>query len=424
MVGRRAFVLAWTCLCALGLGAQNSDDDKKDEVALSASEAALDKGHYLAAQESLAPRAFDPQGKPRDGMAYMNWSLFQSFITNEPAPGARAWSPSPPSAREAAAIAHARLADPIAEIVRRARATRIVILNEDHWVPRDRAFALQVARALRPLGYDVLAAETFQTSPQPDFAEEMRAKLERDGYPRRFSGYYTKDPVFADFVRQALHLGYRPALYEATNYVPNSTPYDSIVRRDQQEAENLLAHALKAYPRSKILVYVGFHHATEAPMKFGDGREIEWMATRLKRMSGIDPLTIDQTALSPLSSGNPALYALVAPHLRGRPAMLMADGVPLVVGEYAGKVDLQVAHPVAARIDGRPDWLRSMGRRPVAVPAYLIPRKGTRLIKAYIAAEAEHAVPVDQVLITAGKPLPKLMLPRERIRYELEDAAG
>lgn len=52
MVGRRAFVLAWTCLCALGLGAQNSDDDKKDEVALSASEAALDKGHYLAAQES------------------------------------------------------------------------------------------------------------------------------------------------------------------------------------------------------------------------------------------------------------------------------------------------------------------------------------------------------------------------------------
>jgi len=79
---------------------------------------------------------------------------------------------------------------------------------------------------------------------------------------------------------------------------------------------------------------------------------------------------------------------------------------------------------VAARIDGRPDWLRSMGRRPVAVPAYLIPRKGTRLIKAYIAAEAEDAVPVDQVLITAGKPLPKLMLPRERIRYELEDAAG
>jgi len=205
---------------------------------------------------------------------------------------------------------------------------------------------------------------------------------------------------------------------------PIPRPMTASYGRDQQEAENLLAHALKAYPRSKILVYVGFHHATEAPMKFGDGREIEWMATRLKRMSGIDPLTIDQTALSPLSSGNPALYALVAPHLRGWPAMLMADGVPLVVGEYAGKVDLQVAHPVATRIDGRPDWLRSMGRWPVAVPAHLIPRKGTRLIKAYIAAEAEDAVPVDQVLITAGKPLPKLMLPRERIRYELEDAAG
>jgi hypothetical protein len=104
--------------------------------------------------------------------------------------------------------------------------------------------------------------------------------------------------------------------------------------------------------------------------------------------------------------------------------MLMTNGAPLVVGEYAGKVDLQVAHPVAARIDGRPDWLRSMGRRPVAVPANLIPHKGTRLIKAYIAAEAEDAVPVDQVLVTAGKPLPKLMLPSGRIRYEVEDAAS
>jgi len=422
MLGRRAFALVCTCMCALGLTAQASDDDKKAEAAMSASGAALDKGHYLAAQEALTPRAFDAQGKPRDGMVYSSWSLLQAFITNEPAPGAQTWSPAPPSASEVAAIAHARLADPIAEIVRRARATRIVILNEDHWVPRDRAFALQVARALRPLGYDVLAAETFNNSPQPAFAEEMRAKLERDGYPRWFSGYYTQDPVFGDFVRQALHLGYRPVLYEATNYVPNSTPYDSIVRRDQEEAENLLAHALKAYPRSKILVYAGFSHATEAPMPSADGRQIEWMAARLKRMSGIDPLTIDQTVLSPMSGGNPALYALVAPRLRGRPAMLMANGAPLVVGQYAGKVDLQVAHPVAARIHGRPDWLRSMGRRPVAVPANLIPQKGTRLIKAYIATEAEDAVPVDQVLVTAGKPLPKLMLPPGRIRYQVEDA--
>jgi len=423
MLGRRAFALTCACLCAFGSGAQGSDD-KKDEAALSASDTALAKGHYLAAQEALGPRAFDPLGKPLDGLVYGNWSLFQAFMTNEPAPAARIWTPNPPSASEAASIAHARLADPIAEIVKRARATRIVILNEDHWVPRDRAFALQVAHALRPLGYDVLAAETFRNSPQPALAEEMRAKLERDGYPRRDSGYYTQDPVFGDFVRRALHLGFHPVLYETTNYVPGATRYDSIVQRDQDEAENLLARALKAYPRSKILIYVGFHHATEAPMPFEDGKTIEWMAARLKRMSGTDPLTIDQTVLSPLSGGNPALYALVAPRLRGRSAMLMADGVPLVLGEYAGKVDLQVAHPAAARMDGRPDWLRSMGRRPVAVPANLIPQKGTRLIKAYIAAEAEDAVPVDQVLVTAGKPLPKLMLPRGRIRYAVEDAAG
>jgi len=423
MPRRRAFALVCACLCALGLSAQASDDDKKDEAALNASGTALGKGDYLAAQEALTPRAFDSQGRPRDGMVYSNWSLIQAFMTNEPAP-AKPWTPNPPSVSVTAAIAHSRLADPIAEIVRRARATRIVILNEDHWVPRDRAFALQVARALRPLGYDVLAAETFNNSPQPAFAEKLRAKLERDGYPRRGSGYYTQDPVFGDFVRQALHLGYRPVLYETTNFVPGASRYDSIVRRDQDEADNLVAHALKAYPRSKVLVYVGFHHVAEAPMPLDNGGEIEWMAARLKRMSGIDPLTIDQTVLSPLSSGNPVLYALVARRLRGRSAMLMANSAPLVLGEYAGKVDLQVAHPVAARIDGRPDWLRSMGRRPVAVPANLIPLKGTRLIKAYVAAEAEDAVPVDQVLVTAGKPIPKLMLPPGHFRYEVENAAG
>jgi len=32
-------------MCALGLSAQASDDDKKDETALNASGTALDKGH-------------------------------------------------------------------------------------------------------------------------------------------------------------------------------------------------------------------------------------------------------------------------------------------------------------------------------------------------------------------------------------------
>ena len=43
----------------------------------------------------------------------------------------------------------------------RRRRTRIVILNENHVTPCQRVFGTQVARALRPLGYTVLLAETF-----------------------------------------------------------------------------------------------------------------------------------------------------------------------------------------------------------------------------------------------------------------------
>jgi hypothetical protein len=236
MIGRRALGLACLCLCAVALSGQTSEDDK-DAAANNAASTELFKGHYLAAQEAVAPRAFDSQGKPRASYPYITWSLLHAFITNEPAPSISSEPRPAASAEDAKAIAKARLVDPVAQIVARAKQTRIVILNEDHWVPRDRAFALQVARALRPLGYDVLAAETFTNSPNPKDAEEARTALARDRYPRRWIGYYTHDPVFGDFVRQALHLGYRPVLYEATNLKPVATPYDSVAQRDQGEAD-------------------------------------------------------------------------------------------------------------------------------------------------------------------------------------------
>ena len=51
--------------------------------------------------------------------------------------------------------------DAIAEIVKRARKTRVVILNEAHDTSIGRAFGLEVARALRPLAYSLLAVEAL-----------------------------------------------------------------------------------------------------------------------------------------------------------------------------------------------------------------------------------------------------------------------
>ncbi len=101
--------------------------------------------------------------------------------------------------------------------------------------------------------------------------------------------------------------------------------------------------------------------------------------------------------------------------------VLMSNGRPMVVGLLKGTIDLQIVHPRVPARYGRPGWLGSMGRRPVEIPASLLPHSGTRLIQAFLANEAEDAIPIDQVLVTAGRPIPKLMLPRMPVRYAYQD---
>jgi hypothetical protein len=352
----------------------------------------------------------------KDPDVFDQWAQVMSCMTGAPTfnPAKSADFHVPPSQ-----VADLRAANGVAaipEIVRRARKTSIVILDENHLDPRGRAFGLEVARALRPLGYTVLAAEAL-TRGGDDTA--MRAKMEKlsvDGYVRQSSGYYLDDPVFADFLRQSLALGYRLVSYETggSNFVSPA--------RDQDQTDNLIRRALHGYPGAKILIYAGEHHAAERPLAIEGGKG-EWMAQMLKRATGIDPLTIDQAGLSPLPMNRPDadLYDIAVQKAHGQSVVLMRHGAPLAVGLLAGSVDLQVVHPRSATIDGRPEWLAGMGRKPGPIPPSLLPKSGVRLVQVFVAAEADDAIPIDQVLVTAGHAAPRLMLPPIAVRYAVQD---
>ncbi len=310
----------------------------------------------------------------------------------------------------------------IREIVRYARHTRIVILDENHLDPRGRAFGLEVARALRPLGYTVLAVEALKRAADEDDASQKMAQLTADGYPRQSSGYYLDDPVFADFIRQSLALGYRPVTYEKirTDYSKDAKVAQE--QREQDQADNIVTRAVRAFPDAKILIYAGEHHAAERPIA-AEGGTLPMMAGLLKRATGIDPLTIDQAGLSPVPMNRPDvdLYKIAAPKAARQSVVLTRQGKPVTVGLLAGSVDLQVVHPPARMTEGRPDWLAGMARHPASVPTTLLPSSGTRLVQAFIASEGEYAIPVDQVLVTHGKPAPKLLLPKARVRYAVQN---
>ncbi|WP_294288727.1 hypothetical protein [uncultured Sphingomonas sp.] len=404
---------------ALTVPSVAQDMDEADNKVMNAAWKAQRDGRLLDADQVLRSRAFDANGKPRDGIAYSQWQELQGVLTGIPSERLGTPAPIDPNAPGVKQIATAEPRDAVAAIVERARKTRVVVLNESHGSPRSRAFGLEVARALRPLGYDLLSVETFNNDADPAKAAALMAKLEADGYARRTTGYYTRDPVFADFIRQALALGYRPFAHEETDHGTEGGWPARIARRETAQAD-FIAKMLAANPRSKALVFVGFSHATEEPVPSAEGEPTRWMATRLKAMTGIDPLTIDQTTLNE-RTGSAGLYALVRPKLGTRSVTLFNGDTALVVGNYRGLLDLQVAHPPLKVVDGRPDWLTMMNRKPTAIPAQYLPTKGTRLVQAYIASEADDAIPIDQMLVTAGQTPPKLYLPNVPVRYVVQD---
>ncbi len=373
------------------------------------------KGAYFKANETLGALAFAPDGKVRDRMALGLWTQFNPLLTNEVDPQifalrAPAAKPDPTlGPRISAAVPR----DAIQEIVARARKTNIVILNEAHYSPRDRAFALRVAKALRPLGYKTLAAETINNN-QPESGPLATDQLKRDGFVRFGTGSYTVDPVFARFLREALALGYEPISYEQTK--AQNRPGSGIPEREQAQADNLMLKIFSGRPKEKVLIFVGHGHLAEVAGKHG-----ELMGARLKRMTGIDPLTIDQVGVTDLSASTRDAYTVASGRIGQGSAVFFEGANPLVLESLPGSIDLQVIHPRRSYRAGRPTWLAELGGKQIPVPKQLLPAKGRRLVQVFAADAPSDAVPLDQVLVTANLSPPVLFVPAGPVRFAIQE---
>jgi hypothetical protein len=378
----------------------------------------LAEGRDLSAVEQLGADAFRKDGSFANEDAAWMWSQYSPRLNGliDTTAFERADTGKPATREDIAAVTSAEQRDAIATIVQMARNRQIVILNEEHNAPEDRAFGLSVAKALRPLGFGMLAVETFANYPA-----EM-ADLAKRGYPVRRTGAYIGDPAFGDFIRQALRLGYKPISYEQLYEQIGPKGSDPVDARELAEATNLAA-SISRTPQAKFLIYVGYSHAAKTPLHDSKGPKTHvWMAARLKAMTGINPLSIDQTTFGAanVSQSSRFLRNLVQRQRIRRPVTLFTAGRPLLLGQYRDAVDLQVIHPVTRVVHGRPDWLETMGRRPVRPAQSLVPETGRSLVQAFIAAEKDDAVPVDQVVLTAGKTR-WFMLPREPVRFVVKE---
>lgn len=376
----------------------------------------LQEGRYLPQYLDLKAKA--AAGEPAAGDML---SQYASFLGDEQT--ALALSEKPPHASlQRPDLEGAESRDALAAIIEGASRTSVVILNEAHNISAHRSFAGRVARALRPLGYNWFAAETFM-SRQPDPAPSI--SLYRAGMPFIADfGWYSRDPVYAETVREAARLGYQFRDYEQAwdQRAPEGSEWEAeIAARETAQADNLIAHILQPHPGAKVFVFVGYSHAMEKP-----GRGGTWFAARLKEKTGIDPLTIEQ------SSNWPALNpAHDAPHVaavleRFAPTdsiVVSKDGLSIGSRNYGGQMDLSVFHPRRSEVAGRPGWLAADPLRvpfEVTVPAF----EGPALLQAMRAAEGPAGVPADHLLLTDGQTRATLMLQPGVYALRLETTAG
>ncbi|HWX67218.1 MAG TPA: hypothetical protein VNZ27_12425 [Rhodanobacter sp.] len=168
--------------------------------------------------------------------------------------------------------------DAVDTITALARDRRIVMVNEAHHDAHTRLLTLALLPRLRAMGFTHFAAEAL---------DERDASLMKRGYPVTTSGSeYLLEPLYGDIVREAIKLGFVIVPYDFAG----KTPQD----REDGQAKNLYEQALAKDPKARLFVHAGYAHIDKQRGRLGP---VKPMAMKLQEISGITPLSIDQTEI-------------------------------------------------------------------------------------------------------------------------------
>jgi len=326
---------------------------------------------------------------------YLSW--YQTFIGDYPDASASFSikqvplpddSPSPLSSTD-------YTARPALEVIPElAKDYQAVFFNEAHNVPITRTLTVQLLSKLRSDGFNYFAAETLYQSD---------TKLASRGYPIKGSGFYTEEPICAEMVRTALKLGFKVIAYEALSEATGDA-------REAEQANNIYQQVFKQDPKARLVVDAGYAHI----QKTGAFLNGSSMAEHLVKISGINPLSVEQTMLFPHQS-NDDDHPYYAPVMKA-----VQPKAPIVFVDKAGKpwslragYDVSVFFPPQELLRGRPTWL-SLGdlRSPYFVDGERCGRSYPCLVQARYADEDADAIPADRLVLD---PIPLNTIVHEHI---------
>lgn len=265
-------------------------------------------------------------------------------------------------------------------IVDRAAGLRVVMVNEAHHRPETRQLTLALLAPLRARGFTHLAVEALADPPLPK------------GYPTLDTGYYTREPVFAELLRAARRLGFVLVPYE-----PASTPGQTQQQRETGMAATL-ATLVRTQPGAKVLVHAGYGHIGKTAGSQPGGADP--MALAFMRLSGLPILSVDQTRLT--WEDGAAADRLARTFGVQAPAVLVDRQDHRAWSGEPQRFDASVLLPATDASALRPDWLILAGRRqPVTVDLTPCNTHLPCLAEARYAGEGDDAIPADQFVLLA-----------------------
>ena len=288
-----------------------------------------------------------------------------------------------------------------------AKDRRVVMINEAFAKPLHRAFTLSLLADFYRQGFRYLAMEMLNNFSNHNLTRESM-----------HTGYYASEPVAGELVRSALEMGFKLVSYEDT-----AAAVHTANQRDSVQAANLY-EILRADTAAKVLVHASFAHISKK--KGADGHIP--MALAFWRLSGIEPLTIDQTDMTEESNfgyGRVIYQAYMQKYVLTEPSIALINNNPVNVTDK-DLYDLCVIHPPTVFQDGRPTWLSLGGRR---LPTYVKPSTpSVFLVQAYYQNEIDNndntpwqLVPADQTYITGSKKSYLLYLKKGKYKIFFRD---
>ncbi|MEM6726241.1 MAG: hypothetical protein AAF598_19510 [Bacteroidota bacterium] len=297
-----------------------------------------------------------------------------------------------------------RATDAFDYLAERTKEEEIVIISEAHHKPQHRVFTTQLLEQLYANGFRYLGLECLTNNPVDSNLFLMDTELNERGYPMDspITGYYAQEPQMGQLIRKALELGFELFAYERTQ---------KGIERDLQQALNIQRFLQQQQEKSpgkeigKVVIHCGWYHAIESA--FPKRQSDHYMAYHLKQLTGIDPLTIYQDALSEKSLFPASPYY----------ELIEAKEISILINPknevYQGPArmdhfDVLIYHPPTRMINGRPHWIAENPAL-IAHELQLMPRMDYPILaKAYDYGEdIKKATPID-VIEVANNDVPRV----------------